>query len=144
MVLATVNRETPHAVTLFFAHDDELNLYFVSHPKSAHCRHLMQSSAVAATVFSTPEMWQQVRGVQIRGQCNPVSLDDSTAVQELLFAKITGMSEIERHVRMCRFYKITPSRLRWIDNSVRFGHKVELHWPWPPTVVFNDYDGEFI
>ena len=144
MTLATVDGQGPHAVNLYFACDDRLNMYFVSHPSSTHCRHVEKCQAVAATVFATAEMWQKVRGVQIRGQCALVPESRRNFVQALLFEKFPGMTEIERHVRTCACYCITPTWMRWIDNSVRFGHKVELCWPWPPTVTFRGYDGQFV
>jgi hypothetical protein len=41
----------PHINTAYFSYSEALDLYFLSHPASRHCRNLSIHSAMAMTVF---------------------------------------------------------------------------------------------
>ncbi len=129
--LATVDDHgAPYAANLYFAPDERLNLYFVSHPKSAHSRHLAARPRVGATVYEPAVMWQRIRGVQLTGRCRPVPDEQWDAVRAVYGVKFPYVAEVEDLIRAQQFYRIEPDWCRWIDNCVRFGYKVES--PWPP------------
>ncbi|MGE7435303.1 pyridoxamine 5'-phosphate oxidase family protein [Kitasatospora sp. NPDC001175] len=67
--LATASPEHgPHANLAFFAHDEDLVLYFVSERSTRHSRHLAEDARAAATVFLPPPAFgEQLRGVQLTG-----------------------------------------------------------------------------
>ncbi|MFC9330575.1 pyridoxamine 5'-phosphate oxidase family protein [Kitasatospora sp. NPDC057015] len=69
LTLATSGPERgPHANLAFFAHDDDLVLYFVSERSTRHSRHLAEEARAAATVFLPPPVFgEQLRGVQLSG-----------------------------------------------------------------------------
>jgi uncharacterized protein YhbP (UPF0306 family) len=128
--LATVDEEgRPHAANLYFAPDDDLNLYFTSSPKCAHCRHIMREPHVAATAYAPVKMWQQIKGVQLHGLCEPTDPGEFAIVWEIYLRKFPYIAEVQELVRSQTFYRLKPSWFRWIDNTVRFGHKVETDWP---------------
>lgn len=125
--LATVAADgSPHAANLYFAADDELNLYFVSDPASLHSRHLQARPDVAATVYEPVASWQEIRGVQLHGRAAPIHDEQWDAVWRLYVDRFPSVADMEPLVRKQRFYRITPTWLRWIDNTVRFGFKREL------------------
>ncbi|MEE9212540.1 MAG: pyridoxamine 5'-phosphate oxidase family protein [Phycisphaeraceae bacterium] len=124
----------PHAINAYFAADHQLNLFFVSDTASAHCRHVVNRPRVAVTAFAPVRMWQQVRGVQIHGNCSPIEPGMWDDVWSIYLDKFPQMAEIEQHIRASQFYWVQPTWIRWTDNSVHFGYKVELDWPLPQSV----------
>lgn len=125
--LATVDPAgKPHAANLYFVADEPLNLHFVSDPKSAHCRHLQARPDVAATIYEPVASWQEIRGVQLHGRAAPIADDHWDAVWRLYVDRFPNVADMEPLVRKQRFYRISPTWLRWIDNTVRFGFKREL------------------
>ncbi|MER5636641.1 pyridoxamine 5'-phosphate oxidase family protein [Kitasatospora sp. NPDC002227] len=69
LTLATAGPERgPHANLAFFAHDEDLVLYFVSERSTRHSVHLAEEARAAATVFLPPPVFgEQLRGVQLTG-----------------------------------------------------------------------------
>ncbi len=128
--LATLDAEgRPHAANLYFAPDEALNLYFVSDPRSAHSRHVADRPDVAATLYAPVKMWQQIRGIQLHGTCMPLPDEQWGQAWRIYLKKFPHITEIEDLVRSQRFYRIQPRWFRLIDNTVRFGYKVETPWP---------------
>lgn len=56
--------------TAYFCYSEELELYFLSHPGSLHCRNIRTNPSVAMTIFSSSQKWTDpsVR-VQLFGSC---------------------------------------------------------------------------
>lgn len=68
MSLATVNKNKPWACTVYFAVDEDLNLYFVSPPTSDHCRNLMKNKYVSCSIYdSSQKVNSKKEGLQLRG-----------------------------------------------------------------------------
>ena len=67
--IATVTPEgAPHINAAFFAYSDELDLFFLSHPESRHCRNLVTNPSVAVMVLSSSQAWAKPgRGIQLFG-----------------------------------------------------------------------------
>lgn len=130
MSLATVDAEgRPHAANVYFAPDDQLNLYFVSDTKSAHSRHIAGDPHIAGTIYAPVKMWQQIKGVQLHGTCEPIDGGEWAMVWKTYLDKFPHIIEVESTVRSQQFYRIRPNWFRYIDNTVKFGHKVETDWP---------------
>src|SRR5918995_1160531 len=59
-----------HVNTAYFAYSDALELYFLSHPNSRHCRNLKTRSSTAIAVFDSRQTWGELdRGLQLFGTC---------------------------------------------------------------------------
>ncbi|MFF3517399.1 pyridoxamine 5'-phosphate oxidase family protein [Streptomyces sp. NPDC002573] len=66
--LATTGPGGAHINTAFFAHDGELNLYFVSERSTQHSRNTASDPRAAATVTrQPPEYGEHLQGVQLSG-----------------------------------------------------------------------------
>jgi uncharacterized protein YhbP (UPF0306 family) len=130
--LATVDATGgPHAANVQFVADEQFRLWFVSSPQSAHSRHIAGQPSVAITVFDPADADPaQLRGIQMHGQC--IAVDDPAQWQRawtLYAAKFPFVAEDERlaaAVRNQRFYVITATWLRWIDNRQGFGWKQQV------------------
>lgn len=128
--VATVDEDgRPHAANVNFVADDEMNLYFISDPECDHARHIARQPLVAGTAYLPFDRVVQIRGIQLRGRCDVVPDVDFDRVWSMFVRRFPYASEFESRARAERFYRITPSWFRMIDNSVRFGHKWETGWP---------------
>ena len=77
LALATVNADgTPTTAPLFYVSDEELNLYWLSSPRSRHSVNLSERPNVAATIYPTVWEWQEIRGLQIEGQASAIENED--------------------------------------------------------------------
>lgn len=128
--LATSDEQgRPYAANVNFACDDALSFYFVSHPSSAHSRHIARQPLIAATTYAPFTEPAEIRGIQLRGACTAVPDAEFDRVWEVFLRKFPYAARFEQRARSERFYRVTPSWVRYIDNSVRFGFKWETDWP---------------
>jgi uncharacterized protein YhbP (UPF0306 family) len=132
--LATVDDSGQvHAANLWYAQDDRGRLYFISHPDSAHSRHLARNPRVAATIHFATARAGEIHGVQLRGRCDLLGeLAQELRARSLFaarFPQVLLSPDAAQRLKSERFYRITPLWLRWIDNRRGFGFKVELAGP---------------
>jgi len=143
MTLATVGSDgAPAAAAVFYAHDDALNLYFLSEERTQHGQNLLANPPVAATVQADGQDWRAIRGVQVRGTAGlvaPGELAHAAAVYGRKYAFVATLlagsggpgllglpSTLAGPLAKARFWVLRPSWLRLTDNTVRFGFKEEL------------------
>jgi uncharacterized protein YhbP (UPF0306 family) len=123
--IATVTPEgTAHANTAFFAYSDALEIFFLSHPMSQHCRHLRSNASVALTVFSTEQRWADPgRGVQLFGTAEEVSGAAAREAERWYATRFPAYdawrsSVAERDLaREYRFYRIAVSTVKILDEQ---------------------------
>ena len=127
LALATVNAEgQPEVAPLFYVSDDALNLYWLSSPKSRHSVNLAANQYVAATIHPAVWGWQDIRGIQIEGIATTVETEDEReALLTLYRAKFNLPPELDAQITASTLYRLTPTWIRWLDNSVRMGYKAE-------------------
>jgi uncharacterized protein YhbP (UPF0306 family) len=136
MTLATVGSDgTPAAAAVFYAHDDALNLYFLSEERTQHGQNMRASPLVAATVQADGQDWRAIRGLQARGTARPVTANELAravavygrkyAFVATLLAGSGGSGALVGPLAKARFWVLLPSWFRLIDNTVRFGFKEE-------------------
>lgn len=149
LTLATVSsQDGPAAADLYYVADDSLNLYFLSEPGARHARNLIADPRVAATIHPQTWDWKGIKGVQLEGICVPLEAPSERAAalarygRKYPFVEAITASGLRSflHTTLSRhgMYRITPQWLRWLDNSVAFGHKqewVEQNGNW---VLLND------
>ncbi|MFP4145339.1 MAG: pyridoxamine 5'-phosphate oxidase family protein [Phycisphaeraceae bacterium] len=120
----------PHAANVQVVADSQLRLYWVSSPDSAHSVHLARDPRVAATVYGPGEdRPDQIHGVQIGGQAVAVEGPAERERAWRLYAQKYPFAEsppFREMVDRQRFYRLTPTWLRWIDNRRGFGFSREL------------------
>jgi len=59
-----------HINTAYFSFSKDLDLFFLSHPDSLHCRNLTRNPRVAIAVYSSRQNWDGPdRGLQLFGRC---------------------------------------------------------------------------
>jgi uncharacterized protein YhbP (UPF0306 family) len=131
--MATVSADgRPHINTAYFSYSDALELYFLSHPESLHCRNLSSNPSTAVAVFSSIQRWiDPGEGVQLFGAGEQTS-GSSAREAERSYTKrfdayATWRSALKRGdvANEYRFYRFRPSELKIFDEST-FGDGVFL------------------
>ena len=137
LTLATACENRPWAASLFFASDENLNLYFVSDYRTRHARDIDSGGDVIATVNPDCALWTEVKGLQIQGTVRKVAgLERIEALRVYLgkFHDVRALFEtpqsideetIAQRLRAANMYQLEPHWVRLIDNSKWFGYKLE-------------------
>lgn len=130
LTLATQGAGGPHAAPVYFAADEELHLYFFSDPQSQHARCLAQDPRAAVAFYPPSQDWQEIRGLQMRGEAYPVKSDSQWeqgwACYRLKFPFVDALKAI---VAQNALYVFLPHWIRLVDNRRGFGFKQEWTLP---------------
>ncbi len=130
LALATTDDEgRPYAANVNFVADDDLNFYFLSDADSAHSLHIVRRPRIAACGYPTFRLLKSIKGFQLRGECKQCPQVQWGEHWERFCGKFPYAIPFRQLARRQSFYCITPTWLRLIDNSVRFGFKLETDWP---------------
>jgi uncharacterized protein YhbP (UPF0306 family) len=118
----------PQVSPLFFASDDDLNLYWISDPESRHSANLRDWDDAAAAIFASTWDWNGIKGVQMEGVAEAVTEDDerqrALALYRAKFPFVTA--KFTDLIAQSVVYVLRPRWLRWLDNARRFGYKQEF------------------
>lgn len=130
LTLATIDPSgRPHACALFYAVGPGPTLYFLSDPGTEHAQHIGDGAQIAAAIQQDGQAWQEIKGLQLRGFAAPcLSASEKAAAHETYAARfpfVATASRLAEALARARYYQITPSWMRLIDNSRGFGHKEE-------------------
>jgi uncharacterized protein YhbP (UPF0306 family) len=130
MALATSGANGyPQVTPLFFVADDRLHLYWLSSPGSRHSLNVAERPRAAATVYPDVWDWKAIRGVQVEGL---VSIIHDSEVRTPILAryrtKFPLPAMFDAQIAGNLLYMLRPIWMRWVDNSVRFGHREETTW----------------
>lgn len=137
--LASVSDDgAPHACDVFYAHADDLTLYFLSDPKTRHAQNVTRTARVSATVHGTSSGWEEIRGLQIEGVATRVTEPVERARAFALYLGKYGfvkqwltsvdlLGTMLKGLGVVELYKISPQWIRFIDNTLGFGHKEEIN-----------------
>jgi uncharacterized protein YhbP (UPF0306 family) len=138
LTLATYGPAGPWAASLFFARDEECNLYFISSQSSRHVQDLLTEPNVAVTVNGDTDNWIEIRGLQISGTAEVVTENEKADVVSLYLQKFSDVRRIlsepstDEEMKIVRgftaseFFRIRPKTVRMIDNIKGFGYKAEF------------------
>lgn len=137
LTLATTGPDgVPAAAAVFYAADDELNLYFLSEERTEHGRNLLRDATAAGTIQADGQDWRSIRGLQLRGTARVAGggeLARAVSVYGHRFAFIAGLlagqsgpAVLTGPLARARFWVLRPKWIRLTDNTVRFGYKEEL------------------
>jgi uncharacterized protein YhbP (UPF0306 family) len=124
--LCSLSTVTPdaraHINTVYFCYSEELELYFLSHPRSMHCRNVAANSSMAMAVFSSKQQWLGPdRGVQLFGTAIQAENTEASKAEELYAKRFSayrnwrsaGLGKLESEYR---FYRFVALRLKVLDE----------------------------
>ena len=123
--IATVTRPgSAHINTAFFCYSNQLELYFLSHPSSWHCRNLAANSSMAMTVFRSSQKWGDPgQGLQLFGTCRQARGLQAKQAEQLYAKRFPAYASwrvnLSRNdvARDYRFYRFLTGRLKILDEK---------------------------
>ena len=119
----TVEREAPHAASVFYTVDKSLRLIFISKSSSLHGRHIGEGGAVAVTVSEDYDDWEDIQGVQLWGEARLLTGAARAAAMAQYLARFPFVRELMKQPKLAELiagigvYRIDPRRLALTDNS---------------------------
>ena len=129
LTLATVAPNgQPQAAALFYAEQADLSLIFISEKKARHSANIARNPHVALTIQADGQTWQAIQGLQIEGTAAALAGQAARAAKTVYLAKfpiIAANPLLAAALNLVTFYRITPAWMRFINNTVGFGHKEE-------------------
>lgn len=123
MQLAVVIDGKPWVCNVWYATDEDLNIYWLSSTKVRHSRALLTDKNVAAAVWLHEEPTDMpVRGVQIEGTAEIMT--DQAEIEKAIKYYSERIFDIEQIRQFMaspyeprRFYKLKPSKFIFIDTT---------------------------
>ena len=132
MTLATTGPEGPWAAAVFYA-SRELDLYFVSSPKSRHASDLQRSPQAAAAIHEDYRDWRAIQGIQLSGTAVRLQGAEREAALACYSEKfnflnnpVAQLAPVLEALGKAACYRLTPSELYFIDNATGFGKRIEV------------------
>jgi uncharacterized protein YhbP (UPF0306 family) len=153
MTIATARDETPWAAAVFYANDG-FTLYFLSDPDSHHSKNIAQNPEVGVTVHEDYHDWRKIKGIQLEGKAELVCSEDEIAQAvktyvekypftapylKLMSSPFPGIAnQLDKLLSKLpfapglpttfnvKFYKVTATKVRFIDNERGFAHHEEF------------------
>jgi uncharacterized protein YhbP (UPF0306 family) len=129
MTLATSGTQGLWAAAVFYA-SDGFDLVFLSAGATRHGLNIGAAAAVAATVQEDYSDWRDIRGVQLEGEARRLAGEDASVAADCYARKFPfvrdwreGPPPLAAALARISWYRLVPSRLYFIDNSRRFGHR---------------------
>jgi uncharacterized protein YhbP (UPF0306 family) len=129
LALATVNAEgQPRVAPLFYVSDERLNLYWLSSSQTQHSVNLTAHNQVSATIYPSVWQWNDIVGLQIEGAVEVINDDRMREqIMNLYFRKFQLPAEFDTLIANATLHRLTPTWMRWMDNSVSFNFKAEIN-----------------
>jgi uncharacterized protein YhbP (UPF0306 family) len=132
MTLATTGPQGLWAAAVFYVNDG-FTLYFLSAPTSRHSLNIEVQPNVSAAIQEDYKDWREIKGIQLEGEAKRVEGVEQTAAiarYGLKFPVVGNLAsapaEIVKAMSRIAWYKVAPSRLCFIDNSLGLGHRDEI------------------
>ena len=132
MTLATTGPQGLWAAAVFYANDG-FTLYFLSAPTSRHSLNIKTQPAVSATIQEDYKEWREIKGIQLEGEARRIEgAEQAAAIARygLKFPIVGNLAsapaEIVKAMSRIAWYKVVPTRLYFIDNSLGLGHRDEV------------------
>src|SRR5512145_1259083 len=136
MTLSTMGPEGPWAAAVFYS-SRELDLFFVSSPKSRHAGHLQANPKVAAAIHEDYRDWRAIQGIQLSGTVVRLQGAEREAALACYREKFNFLNNpvaelvpVLEALGKAACYRLTPSELHFIDNATGFGKRTQVL---PPT-----------
>jgi hypothetical protein len=116
----------PHAAAVYFVADQALNIFFFSDPLSQHAQDVVQRPQAAIVIYPDCQDWQEIRGLQMRGEVRPIDPGVEWESAWLNYInKFPFVSALRELVARNQLYAFSPDWIRLVDNRRGFGFKQE-------------------
>ena len=132
MTLATAGPDGLWAAAVFYVNSG-FNLYFISSPTSRHSQNIAHNPQVAGTIQEDYSDWPEIKGIQFEGQVRRIKGTEQVQALGNYGAKfpIVGNlkqapTQIVKAMSKVSWYRVQPTKLYFVDNSIGFGHRDEI------------------
>jgi uncharacterized protein YhbP (UPF0306 family) len=124
-VLAT-SGEHPWVATLYYSTDDDLNIYFLTSPKTIHAQHIKDNPKVAASFADSPQAPNSKKvGLQIYGICKEITGARKITHAITLWTKTLNVTNKDysyqgmlKKAISGRMYKLTPKKIKFFNEEL--------------------------
>ena len=125
MSLATQDDGGIWVADVIFIHDDDLNMYWMSHPECRHSKAISGNIRVAGTITTSTKGGEPNFGIQFEGTAEKIEgARHDLTVKHFSKRGRPAPSETEDVLEGDSWYKFTPSKIRLIDEQ-NFGYDVQ-------------------
>lgn len=122
--LATVTPDHQAYVnTAYFSYSNDLELYFLSHPSTRHCRNLEVNPSMAVTVFSSTQTWGSPdQGLQLFGTCELARGTNAIKASQSYAKRFPGYVDWQQELgpdypgKSYRLYRFLVARVKVFDE----------------------------
>ncbi len=119
--------DSPWIANVYYIHDSDLNLYFLSKNWREHCKAIEINKDVAVAIAdSSQPIYKPQKGIQISGIAESVSIISSLQWMFKMWNKLIAGSKGERladpkkfiDAGLSKVYKITPKRIKFFNTEL--------------------------
>ncbi|MFO7678418.1 MAG: pyridoxamine 5'-phosphate oxidase family protein [Chloroflexota bacterium] len=132
MTLATTGPEGVWATAVFYV-NEEFTLYFLSAGHTRHAQNFLHQSHVAAAVQEDYRDWVDIKGIQLEGVVELLHGIQKTKAIARYHKKYPFLAQADARMAAAltrvNWYRLTPARLYFIDNSKGLGHRDQVVLP---------------
>lgn len=124
MQVATSKNNKPWVATVWYVHDEDWNLYFISRHNRRHSFDLKENPNVAGTIVKSHKtLGVKVRGIQFEGKALKVSITELPDAFNLFVKRypkakvhINSVNDTIKNITGTCIYKIIPLRIVLFDE----------------------------
>ena len=121
MQIATSVEDTPWCCTVYFAYDDDWNLYWISKPEQRHSKEIVENPKVAGTIAYDQQPPQRtVRGLQFEGTAELLSGEEEERASKYYIQQLDREASLLEDIRSGenphKFYRIKPTKFVLFDR----------------------------
>lgn len=123
--LGTTGNDGPWVADVVFLHDDDLNIYWISSPKTRHSQNILENGKAAGSITYLAESKAANFGIQFEGKAEKldgINFDLLIKYLKKKGSKLPSPSQASEMLNNRSWYKITPSKIFLIDEE-NFGFK---------------------
>src|SRR3989338_4416277 len=126
MAIATYGSH-PWIANVYYIHDADLNLYFLSKTFREHCRALEENNVVTVAITDSHQpIYKPQKGIQLSGTAEQVHVLSQLTWMFKMWNKLIAGSEGEvlknpkkfLEMGISKIYKITPKRIKFFNTEL--------------------------
>ena len=132
LTLATMGVEGVWASAVFYA-SVVFDFYFLSAAHTRHAQNMVTNTHVAGTIQEDYRDWPAIKGIQLEGDVVLLTGEQRASAEALYSQRYPFIQQANPQIRAglakVNWYRLQPTRLYFIDNSIRLGHRDEIGLP---------------
>lgn len=129
MTLATTGPEGLWAAAVFYV-NSSFDLFYLSAGHTRHARNLAADPRTAVTIQPDDAPWTAIQGIQLSGMVSQLEGKERDRALALYIEKFPFLADapppLAAALTRVNWYRVRPTRLFFVDNTVGFGHRDEI------------------